>query len=237
MIARHLGRENPRSVATAALFGAPIPLCSCGVLPAAAALRQKGAGRSPTMAFLISTPETGVDSIALTYGLLGGVMAIVRPVVAVVTALVAGLVSMVLSGNNEGVDDVTLRDLQRHAHDHDHDAADPNASLNKKGLSRGRWRSSPPPLKQRLRRAMHYGFVTLLDDLAFWLLVGILLTGVLSAALPDDFFSAALGLDRGLLPMVLVILAGIPLYLCASASTPIAAALVAMGLAPRLRAR
>ncbi len=235
LIARHLGREDPRSVATAALFGAPIPLCSCGVLPAAAALRQKGAGRSPTMAFLISTPETGVDSIALTYGLLGGVMAIVRPVVAVVTALVAGLVSMVLPGDNKGVDDETLRDLQ--LHDHDHDAADPNASLNKKGLSRARWRSSPPPLKQRLRRAIHYGFVTLIDDLAFWLLVGILVTGVLSAALPDDFFSAALGLDWGLLPMVLVILAGIPLYLCASASTPIAAALVAMGLAPRLRAR
>ncbi len=232
LISRHLGRDDPRSVATAALFGAPIPLCSCGVLPAAAALRQKGAGRSPTMAFLISTPETGVDSIALTYGLLGGIMAIVRPVVAVVTALVAGFVSMVLPGDNEGVDDESLRDLQLHAHNHDHDAAVPTPSRKKKGTLKARWRWSPSPLEQRLRRALHYGFVTLLDDLAFWLLVGILLTGVLSAALPDDFFSAALGLDRGLLPMALVILAGIPLYLCASASTPIAAALVATGLSP-----
>ncbi|MDJ0852286.1 MAG: SO_0444 family Cu/Zn efflux transporter [Myxococcota bacterium] len=230
LIARHLGREDPRSIATAALLGAPIPLCSCGVLPAAAALRQKGAGRSPTMAFLVSTPETGVDSIALTYGLLGGVMAIVRPVVAVVTALVAGLLSMLLPGKDEGVDDQALRDLPLHTHEHhDDDAARSDLG---KGRAGALGRASLSPLGQRLRRALHYGFGTLLDDLAFWLLVGILLTGVLSAALPDDFFRAALGLDRGLLPMLLVILAGVPLYLCASASTPVAAALVAKGLSP-----
>jgi len=228
LIARHLGRENLRSVATAALFGAPIPLCSCGVLPAAAALRQKGAGRSPTMAFLVSTPETGVDSVALTYGLLGGVMAVVRPVVAVVTALVAGLLSMLLPGDDTVVDDEALRDLPLHAHDHD---AQDEAGGGEEGSEAGE-PASRASLEERLRRALHYGFVTLLDDLAFWLLVGILFTGVLSAALPDDFFRTALGLDRGLLPMLLVILAGVPLYLCASASTPVAAALVAKGLSP-----
>ncbi len=228
LIARHLGRENLRSVATAALFGAPIPLCSCGVLPAAAALRQKGAGRSPTMAFLVSTPETGVDSIALTYGLLGGVMAIVRPVVAVLTAVVAGLLSMVVPGRDEPVDDDALEDLPLHSHEHGGDHL-PRTQEGGSGAEEG---SASDPLARRLRRAMHYGFVTLLDDLAFWLVVGILLTGVLSAALPDDFFSAALGLDRGLLPMLLVILLGVPLYLCASASTPVAAALVAKGLSP-----
>ncbi len=230
LIARHLGKENPRSVATAALFGAPIPLCSCGVLPAAAALRQKGAGRSPTMAFLVSTPETGVDSIALTYGLLGGVMAIVRPVVAVVTAMIAGLLSMLLPGKDEVVDDEALKDLPLHAHDHSAHA-ESDDSGDEPGVGKPE-KARPSVLRQRLRRAVHYGFVTLLDDLAFWLLVGILLTGVLSAALPDDFFSAALGLDRGLLPMLLVIVAGVPLYLCASASTPVAAALVAKGLSP-----
>ncbi len=233
LIARHLGRDNPRSIATAALFGAPIPLCSCGVLPAAAALRQKGAGRSPTMAFLVSTPETGVDSIALTYGLLGGVMAIVRPVVAVLTALVAGLLSMLLPGEHP-VDDAALRDLPLHAHEHAHGHERGHDSVSGDPEEQAGDGASAPlqTLRQRLRRALDYGFGTLLDDLAFWLLVGILLTGVLSAALPDDFFSAALGLDRGLLPMLLVILAGVPLYLCASASTPVAAALVAKGLSP-----
>ncbi len=96
LIARHLGKRSPRSVLLAALFGAPIPLCSCGVLPAAAELRRKGASRPAVTSFLISTPETGVDSIALTYGLLGPVMAIVRPIVAIVSAVVAGMLAIVV---------------------------------------------------------------------------------------------------------------------------------------------
>jgi len=226
-ISRLIGRESPRSVLMAALFGAPIPLCSCGVLPAAAELRKKGAGRSPTMSFLVSTPETGVDSIALTYGLFGGIMALVRPVVAVVTALVAGLLSMVVPDRDRSVDDETLEGLPLH----DHDTAMAGRTSPRKGR-RGRprpWWETP---RERLERATRYGFVTLLDDLSFWLAVGLVLTGILSAALPDDFFSAALGLDGGLLPMLVVMLAGVPLYLCASASTPVAAALVAKGLSP-----
>src|SRR5512139_611854 len=101
LVARHLGGENFRSVAIAALFGAPLPLCSCSVLPAAAGLRRQGASRSATMSFLISTPETGVDSIALTYGLLGPVMAVVRPVVAVITAIVAGMISIGIRDERE----------------------------------------------------------------------------------------------------------------------------------------
>ncbi len=225
IIARHLGRDDPRGIATAAILGAPIPLCSCGVLPAAAALRQKGAARSPTMAFLVSTPETGVDSIALTYGLMGGVMAVVRPIVAVVTALVAGLLSAALPGRDQPLDDTVLDGLPTHTHEHH----DPPAIDEEDAQAAN---SRPPRFASRLRRAVHYGFVDLLDDLSFWLLVGIVLTGVLSAALPDDLFSGALGLDSGILPMLLAILAGIPLYLCASASTPVAAALVAKGLSP-----
>ena len=229
-ISRMLGKESPRSVLMAALFGAPIPLCSCGVLPAAAELRKKGAGRAPTTAFLISTPETGVDSIALTYGLFGGVMALVRPVVAVVTALVAGLLSIVTRGSDEPLDDAALGEL--HLHHHEEDALLGPVS----GSAAEGFEAAPPDwwerARVRLERAARYGFVTLLDDLSFWLVVGLLLTGVLSAALPDDFFSTALGLDRGLLPMLVVVLAGIPLYLCASASTPVAAALVAKGLSP-----
>jgi HflK protein len=228
-ISRMLGGESARSVMMAALLGAPIPLCSCGVLPAAAELRKKGAGVSPTLAFLISTPETGVDSVALTYGLLGGVMALVRPVVAVLTALVAGLLSMVSPRNGEPLDDALLEELHLHRHA---GAAEPSPGRSAAKRTRAtrplRWATARP----RLQRAARYGFVTLLDELSFWLLVGLLLTGVLSAALPDDFFSTALGLGGGLLPMLVVMLAGVPLYLCASASTPVAAALVAKGLSP-----
>ncbi len=217
IITRHLGQERPRSVVLAALFGAPIPLCSCGVLPAAAALRRKGASRSALMAFLISTPETGVDSVALTWGLLGPLMAVVRPLVAITTGIAAGLLGLSVR------DDVAAPDLEPlvlETHDHP-DVGEPRPA-----------EEGEPPWIARSRAAVAYGFGPLLDDIAFWLVIGFALTGLLAALLPNDFFSAALGWDRGLLPMLAMAAASVPLYLCASASTPIAAALIAKGLSP-----
>ncbi|MEE8310960.1 MAG: SO_0444 family Cu/Zn efflux transporter [Candidatus Binatia bacterium] len=220
-IARHLGGERPRSVLLAALFGAPIPLCSCGVLPAAAALRRKGAGRSSLMSFLISTPETGVDSIALTYGLMGPVMAVVRPVVAIVTGVVAGLISIALGDDDDDTAaDATSCDGQDP--DHDHGPGEECSDL--PGPSTGSY--------GRMRGVVRYGFTTLLDEIAFWIVIGIGLTGLIAAMIPDDFFSAVLGWESGLIPMLAMVLAGLPLYLCASASTPVAAALVLKGLSP-----
>lgn len=223
LIARYLGNESPRSVALAALFGAPIPLCSCGVLPAAAGLRRGGAGKSSTLSFLISTPETGVDSVALTYALLGPVMAIVRPVVAVITGTVAGILSIAVSDNGEDDTSGLLEEVESlHDHDHDHDHCDED-----------RIEEVPPGgARNRVQRVVRYGFTTLLDELAFWIVVGITLTGLLGALLPDNFFSQVLGWDSGILPMLAMIVVGAPLYLCASASTPVAAALIAKGLSP-----
>jgi HflK protein len=220
LIARYLGNESPRSVALAALFGAPIPLCSCGVLPAAAGLRRGGAGKSSTLSFLISTPETGVDSIALTYALLGPVMAIVRPVVAVITGTVAGILSIAVS-ETDGDDTSDLLKEVEGLHDHDHGPGDECIE------------DVPPGgAGNRTRRIVRYGFTTLLDELAFWIVVGVVLTGLLGALLPDDFFARVLGWDSGIMPMLAMIVVGAPLYLCASASTPVAAALIAKGLSP-----
>jgi uncharacterized membrane protein YraQ (UPF0718 family)/ABC-type Zn uptake system ZnuABC Zn-binding protein ZnuA len=214
VIARHLGRDDARSVVLAALFGAPIPLCSCGVLPAAAALRRKGASRSSLLSFLVSTPETGVDSVALTYGLLGPVMAVVRPLVAILTALVAGFVSMMLPA--DGMGGPGAADPMPPAHGQDPPQAAPSRRL---------------IAAARARRVLAYGFGTLLDEISFWLVVGVGLTGLLGALLPDDFFSEVLGWEGGgLVPMLAMMMAAIPLYLCASASTPIAAAMIAKGL-------
>jgi len=188
------------------------------VLPAAAALRNKGAGRSSTLSFLISTPETGVDSIALTYGLLGPVMAVVRPAVAVLTGAVAGILSIALPDDDEPDALPAADDCRDDCHDH----AD--------GVEHGR-----PAADGRGgagRRVLRYGFTTLLDEIGFWLVTGIVLTGILSALLPDDFFARVLGWDRGIVPMLAMVVAGVPLYLCASASTPVAAALIAKGLSP-----
>jgi HflK protein len=207
-----LGGRSLRSILTATLLGAPLPLCSCGVLPAALSLRKKGASREATIAFLISTPETGVDSIAITYGLLGPVMAIARPLAAIVTGLVAGLVSL----SYPAPDDAS--DLPPGAHAHSHEDPVPERQKSKHKLV------------VRLRRAARYGFGTLLDDLAFWLAVGFVVTGVLQEALPPNFFERFL--PSGLLSLVVMAVLGIPTYVCASASTPVAAAMMAKGLNP-----
>jgi len=220
LIARHLGKNSPRSVLLAALFGAPIPLCSCGVLPAAAELRRKGASRPAITSFLISTPETGVDSIALTYGLLGPVMAIVRPIAAILSAVVAGLLAIVVRDDEPQAADrlgaAAPTSIETHAH------------INGLDETPGPDRS----VRARGRSILRYGFGTLVDELAFWLLFGIALTGVLGALLPNEFFSRVLGWDRGLVPMLAMVVVGVPLYLCASASTPVATALIAKGLSP-----
>lgn len=220
-IVRHLGTESPRSVFMAALLGAPIPLCSCGVLPAAAALRDKGASRSALLSFLISTPETGVDSIALTWGLLGPVMAIVRPVVAVVTAVAAGLASLLIPLENLSAEASDGDSIKHLGHDHGENCDREQVSARDAGGWRG-----------RVSDLLGYGFGTLLDEISFWMVLGILLTGLLAAALPDNFFSTVLGWESGLTPMIGMVVVGIPLYLCASASTPVAAALIAKGLSP-----
>lgn len=91
LVSRHLGGNSAGAVIKAALFGVPMPLCSCGVVPAAAGLRKSGASRGATVSFLISTPETGVDSVAITWALLDPLMTVIRPVAAFFTAATAGL--------------------------------------------------------------------------------------------------------------------------------------------------
>ncbi|MEZ8184703.1 SO_0444 family Cu/Zn efflux transporter [Shewanella sp. 5S214] len=88
---KQLGGHGMKTVVKAALLGAPLPLCSCGVIPAAVGLRRAGASKAATTSFLVSTPETGVDSITVSYVLLGPFMAIVRPIAAITSAIVAGL--------------------------------------------------------------------------------------------------------------------------------------------------
>jgi len=236
-ITRHLGRESKRSVVAAALLGAPLPLCSCGVVPAAEALRRKGAGRAPTLAFLISTPETGIESLALTYGLMGPTMAVVRPLVAVSTALVAGFLGLLAAASERSPDLATTAPSAGH-----HDCHEPRDCHGGHRASEVFEGSATPAvaarsdlatrMRERLERAFRFGFVELFDDLARWLFLGLVITGALSFALPDDAFSRLASSQGGLVPIVLAAVLSVPLYLCASSATPIAATLVAKGLSP-----
>lgn len=203
MVRRHLGRSGFLSVCKSSLFGVPIPLCSCGVLPVAASLRKNGASKGATGAFLLSTPQTGVDSILVTWAMLGPVFAIVRPLIAFLTGVLGGAF----------IDRFGMKE-----HDDDHEKSVTQTP------------SDPSSWGTRILQGVKHGFVTLPGDMGKDLLVGILLAGLIAALVPDGFFARQLG--QGWLPMLVMMVAGIPLYVCATASVPIAAALLMKGVSP-----
>jgi len=207
---RHLGGNSTGAVIKASLVGVPLPLCSCGVVPVAASLREQGAGPGPTTAFLISTPETGLDSIALTYALLDPVMTVVRPLAAFITAMSAGLLVNVLP--------FTVRNAA---------AAPPSESCCCENKEKP---AAAIPLKRSLPDGIRYAFGALLRDIGPYLLAGIAIAGLITWLIPDNFVEQHLG--SGILPMLIMLVAGIPVYVCASASTPIVAALALKGLSP-----
>lgn len=215
-VVSRLGKNDFKSVFLASLYGIPIPLCSCSVLPTATALRRAGASRGATTSFLIATPETGVDSIGVTYALLDPLMTVLRPIVAFVTAVTTG-VCVNLFASSEGAEPDESVPAQDCAGDHSHDDESFDAG-------------EPHPFSVRVKHAIRYAFGPLLDDLTPWLLLGFLISGLIGAAVPEDFFGEVL--PQGFLAMLLMAVVGAPLYVCATASTPIAASLIAKGLDP-----
>lgn len=293
-ILRWLQDDSLRSVSISSAVGVPVPLCSCSVVPVVAEMRRKGASRSSCMAFLITAPETGADSILVTNAFFGFIAAVVRPVISFITAVVAGIfcIGLIRDDSGEarpGEDDHDHHDHDHHdhghdhGHDHDHDHAFHETLLSNKddcyvspsamkvlmtkwvkGLTTvastwrfGSWikpdfyreiigeqvaKSAKPTeldaveeeypgldFKKIVKHILHYGFVEIADDILFALLVGIALGGVLFLVIPADLMTNEYA--RWLSYPVMIIV-GVPLYICASASTPIAAALVARGVSP-----
>lgn len=210
-ILRHLGGNNFLSVFLASLFGMPLPLCSCAVLPTAISLRRQGASKGATLSFLISTPETGIDSISITYALIDPIMTVFRPIAALITAITAGLFANRFDDKvpvmSEDIVDTCAHDGEDSCACHEHEA----------------------PKRGNVQRLLHYAFVELLDDIVFWLIIGIVIAGFISAALPDNFFEQYLS---GFSSMFVMLIVGVPIYMCAASSTPIAAAMILKGLNP-----
>lgn len=199
MISRYMGGRNMKSVVNASLLGVPMPLCSCGVLPTGIGFYKNGASRGSTISFLISTPQTGVDSILATYAMLGLPLAIIRPVVALFTGIGGGLLANRVDKNKIG--EKKEEENQREAI--------PERSI---------------------RELFRYGFVELLQDISKWLIIGMLAAALLSVLIPADFFINSVSNEY--LSMLLMLVASVPLYICATGSIPIAAVLLMKGLAP-----
>jgi uncharacterized membrane protein YraQ (UPF0718 family) len=216
-VSRHLGKGKVRSVLKAAALGVPVPLCSCGVLPAAVSLKRQGANNGATAAFLISTPESGVDSIALTYALLDPVMTVARPVAAFTTAAVAGIAENTLSPDKETK---TIQPDLSCTVDNCCDGVDCLPEVHKAHHS----------FFEKLKAGLSYALFELWGDIASWYLLGLILAGIITVLIPSDLMTRYLG--GGLPAMLMMLAVGIPLYICATASTPIAAALILKGVSP-----
>ncbi len=203
VVSRYLGRRRGwRAILWAVGLGVPLPLCSCGVLPVAVGLRKNGAGRGAVAAFLISTPQTGVDSFLATWSLLGVPFALMRIVVAVITGLVGGLLVNAL--------------------DHDVELTTTEVSVSISDV-RG--------IVGRIRAAALYGFGTLFGSVSAALLVGLVISACIWAFVPPEVFSERwLGNDWLAFPVMLLV--GMPMYVCSTASIPVALALMAKGLSP-----
>lgn len=227
VLQRWVGGEGPASIGRAAVIGAPLPLCSCGAIPTALTLHRAGAGRGPTTAFLIGTPGIGVDSLAITYALLGPFMMIARALGAVVTAVVTGLLVALGTRNRTAAGPLS-----------DPSSNDPGGCC-ASGCDSGapgpgpRASAAAPPLRvppaQRFRDGMRYAFGDLLEDIGPWLLGGLVLAGVLIALVPPQTLSTY---GSGPLAMLVMALVGIPLYICAAAATPVAAGMLLAGVSP-----
>lgn len=209
IFARHLSGRGWKSVVKAAAVGVPLPLCSCGVLPTAIAMRRNGASKAASTSFLISTPQTGVDSIAATWSLLGPAFALVRPVAALVTAVFGGVA---VGKSEEAPADKRMHQGASPQQDCAVNA-EPRQSFGAKCLS-----------------ALRYGYVDLVTSIGGWLVIGLIIAALITVYVPADFF-AVLG-SNPILSMLAVLVIAIPMYVCATGSIPIALSLMLKGLSP-----
>ena len=201
---KYLSGNTFRSVLNAAIFGVPLPLCSCGVIPTAISLRREGASKGAVVSFLIATPQTGVDSIFATYSLMGLPFAVVRPIAALFTAMIGGTF-------------VTLGDKNE---------------VKEEKADAARSYSEQPHLSfwDRCLEALQFGFVEMMEDIGKWLVVGLIVAGLITVLVPDSFFE--IFKDNTALSMLLVLCVSVPMYICATGSIPIAVALMMKGLTP-----
>jgi uncharacterized membrane protein YraQ (UPF0718 family) len=246
-VQRLLGRPGLGAVLKACIIGVPIPLCSCSVIPVAASLRKSGASRGATAAFLCSTPQSGVDSMLATYALMGGLFTSVRVAVAFISGIVSGFLIELFCNNHtannlashdsqttdsaKSTELITLSPLQSSQTQRFSLAPRrPKLDCSSNNRTTSSCCASNPPKKRGLSEALRYGFINLPASLAAALLVGLVLAGLTATLLPPDLIRGSF--STGPLAFLLATAISLPLYICATASIPMAYALIAAGLSP-----
>lgn len=255
---KQLGGHGIKTTVKAAVLGAPLPLCSCGVIPAAVGLRRAGASKAATTSFLVSTPETGVDSVSVSYVLLGPFMAIVRPIAAVSSAIVAGL----LVGRDDNDSGISKSDnaaeqatssccaskkspapvsepavektscCSSKPVEQEPQAAEKTSCCSSKSaptVTAEPQAEQKPSIARKLSGGLQYAATDLVRDTTIWLLIGLFFAAIVQTYVPADFMAKW---GDGILAMLVMVLISIPMYICATASTPIAAGLLLAGVSP-----
>ncbi len=278
LIQRWLNQRSIGGVIRAAIIGAPLPLCSCGVLPTAIGLKRSGASKPATVAFLIATPETGVDSITVSYALLGPIMAIIRPFAALISAIYSGLIVLFFDKDTLNAS-TTAEEKQSQTNPVENccsskeapakqntsycasktaptpevtgccsskastkvDSDSPSkscCSTETKEVAQGccgnkanetRDCCSDEPQKAGFIAGLRFAIVEILDDIVFWLSIGLLLAAAVATLVEPN---ALTEVGSGFGAMLVMLIVGLPLYICATASTPLAAAMLAAGVSP-----
>ncbi|MEA1897047.1 MAG: permease [Bacteroidota bacterium] len=201
-VVKFMGGNNTKAAINASLLGIPLPLCSCGVIPTGISFYKHGASKGSAISFMTSTPQTGIDSILVTYSLLGLPFALIRPVVALFTGVFSGVFTNFL--NRDKISE---------------NKPIPERETEKKTR-----------LPDKIKEMFSYAFGEFLQDISNWLVLGLILAAIISVFVPDDFFSSYHGND--FLGKIIILVAAVPLYVCATASVPIAAVLILKGISP-----
>lgn len=218
IVTKHLGNENIISVIKSTLFGIPLPVCSCGVIPLATSIKKSGASKGATLSFLISTPITGVDSILATYGMFGWIFTIYRVFSSMIIAIVAGILTNIFDKEIEkpkhkfsafGTSNITLSPLKK----------EEKSCCSNTGQAK---------TKFSLKKSFTYAFGTLLSDIAKPLFWGLVIGASITVAIPQNLNEILV--EYAWLSYLIVIIIAVPMYVCATSSLPIAAALMLSGV-------
>ena len=231
IVTKHLGKDDVSSVIKSTIFGIPLPVCSCGVIPLATSIKKSGASKGATLSFLISTPITGVDSSMATYGIFGWIFTIYRAVTSMIIAMIAGILTNVFDK------DTSTNSVAVEIKKSSFSTVAPQAatfSMNAPAKEESCCSTDSccdnesKSTKFSFTSAMKYAFVTLLGDIAKPLFWGLLLGALITVAIPENLSEVLK--DSTWLSYLIVIIIAVPMYVCATASLPIAAGLMLSGV-------